>query len=320
MSNIKLEVGRTYVDRSGRRIKIYSRHNDTSDMLGFMGRQIDNAMVGSTYGCDGRFNLDGKEHIYNLIAEAPAENAPPSHEQARDRLVRDATRATELFTDDELEQHAAQQAQGEQRIGIKGLFVVGKTYRERGGNPMEIVSLVPPEEVERSGADQSHTYVLVKRPDEPDTITGNWRRLHDGKYHNASNPRADLMPGAIEDEQPQQSEQTKPGIQHAELIIKVAGGSSILRREKYKTDAKWAELVGKDAVMSLMLYHEHFEYRLKPEPVVRWLAVYRNGSEVGMTGDMMLRRSAEEFPGVERVLHIKLDPDTLEATVTTEKP
>jgi hypothetical protein len=121
-----------------------------------------------------------------------------------------------------------------------------------------------------------------------------------------------------------------PTVPHAEQIIAAAQGKRIQQRGK-AGGGKWVDLSQDEGLRYPVIYPEHYEYRVKPESVVRWLAVMHDAESVG--GVYVKDAAWKEREGLERylsgvnaschpkILRLELDPDTLAViSATTEAP
>jgi hypothetical protein len=116
-------------------------------------------------------------------------------------------------------------------------------------------------------------------------------------------PDLDLVGLAVEDARNHTS-QPEP-IPHADLIRAVLDGKTV----QWEEDGQWLSYKsGDDAICDLVRNPSRFGYRLKPEPVVSWHAVFSNGFvEQGYA-------AKREIPdcACRKVLRLELDPDTLD--------
>lgn len=105
-------------------------------------------------------------------------------------------------------------------------------------------------------------------------------------------------------------------VQHEYLIRQALDGKQIQWFNDAYAEAtlrSWLTLkTPREAIHSLVAFPDR-QYRVKPEPVVRWFSVYRETSHLkaGFAGDFNDRKAAVEFPHTEKVMRLEIDADTL---------
>lgn len=113
-------------------------------------------------------------------------------------------------------------------------------------------------------------------------------------------------------------------LRYEDLIRAVLNGKSVQYRrtgavgEWYDTE----DTLG-NVIISLVQNsrYDTFEYRLKPQPLVKWCAIQRDSQRNALVLGKLHREAAAEDAGTVRVLRLELDPDTLDViSATTEAP
>jgi hypothetical protein len=104
-------------------------------------------------------------------------------------------------------------------------------------------------------------------------------------------------------------------IPHADLIRAVLDGKTV----QWEEDGQWLSYKsGDDAICDLVRNPSRFGYRLKPEPIVRWLCAFPDGivcgddDEAFHTKEALLSRASKGKWEGYKCIRLGLDPDTLD--------
>lgn len=184
---------------------------------------------------------------------------------------------------------------------------LGKTYRDGLGRDVKIIGADGPRHFPYLGkimdgptAGQGNTY----------SDTGKWWHFEDQPHERdlVKEVRvAEIVPVTSNHE-----------IEHADLIRAVLDGKVVQSRNGA---AQWSDHPALGAIAWLLQSPDGYEFRLKPEPEVRWLSVFKlEGGNIPISTLLWIDKTYANKEQGGRLYRLEIDPDSLALTVTEDAP